>query len=603
MNQLASPRMVTTSAILLGIYCAVVLALVIRGALKTKSIDDYAVGSLAFSPVVVGLSLAASMMSAATFIINPGLIARFGISGVISYALVMPIGALVSFVVLTKGFRKHGTAVKANTMAQWIGQRFGSRAYAIFFALLALLLITFIVLICVGLTKVISKSLMVSELTVLIGVVLFIFGYMMFGGANSMVYTNAVQACLMLIVGVMLLGSGAEHVSDGLSTFFSKLAAIDPNLAKATNAQSPLFRDWFEIGFCQVLIGVAVVCQPHIITKSLLLKSDRDVGRYLWVSVLVSGAFFLVVIVGLFARLTFPDLQYNGAALETDGIVSAYVVHRFSPYAAVIVVMGLIAAGISTLEGLIQSLSTSITSDLIRPLRRRLSGGKADAEQLAQRDRDQPSCDRRSWELVSGLPLTWRAAGSPRRLSVAIFAQNGVYAYFAAAFVPVLLGTFVDRRAQARAVNQRLGGGDRGSLRDLLRKAFALYGGQSRQPGRRRGHRNLRRARRWRWIARSFPEDCARLARVAFTRVDLRSSGYVSRLRSISSMLSSFCKTAGSLVSNSTPKLIQRLLTTRPASRRGFSSPLRMATSTWVPTGIVGPLLRQIPPDERSLTA
>jgi sodium/pantothenate symporter len=440
---------VTATAILLSVYSLAVVIFVVRGALKTKSIDDYAVGSLAFSPVVVGLSLAASMMSAATFIINPGLIARFGISGVISYALVMPIGALVSFVVLTKGFRKHGTAVKANTMAQWIGQRFGSRAYAIFFALLALLLITFIVLICVGLTKVISKSLMVSELTVLIGVVLFIFGYMMFGGANSMVYTNAVQACLMLIVGVMLLGSGAEHVSDGLSTFFSKLAAIDPNLAKATNAQSPLFRDWFEIGFCQVLIGVAVVCQPHIITKSLLLKSDRDVGRYLWVSVLVSGAFFLVVIVGLFARLTFPDLQYNGAALETDGIVSAYVVHRFSPYAAVIVVMGLIAAGISTLEGLIQSLSTSITSDLIRPLRRRLSGGKANDEQLAQREVMINRLVIGALGLVSGL-LTYEQLVHPN-LSVAIFAQNGVYAYFAAAFVPVLFGTFF-KAVSARAV-------------------------------------------------------------------------------------------------------------------------------------------------------
>ena len=37
--------------------------------------------------------------------------------------------------------------------------------------------------------------------------------------------------------------------------------------------------------------------------------------------------------------------------------------------------------------------------------------------------------------------LSWEQIQHPA-LSVAIFAQNGVYAYFAAAFVPVLFGTF-----------------------------------------------------------------------------------------------------------------------------------------------------------------
>jgi len=35
----------------------------------------------------VGLSLAAAITSAATFVINPGLIANYGISGVLSYAV------------------------------------------------------------------------------------------------------------------------------------------------------------------------------------------------------------------------------------------------------------------------------------------------------------------------------------------------------------------------------------------------------------------------------------------------------------------------------------------------------------------------------------
>ena len=103
------------------------------GARQTRNIDDYALGSILFSPYAVGLSLAASITSAATFIINPGFVALFGISGVLSMALALPLAALLSLVVLTKGFRRHGTRVKALSMAQWMGTRYQSRGYGIFF--------------------------------------------------------------------------------------------------------------------------------------------------------------------------------------------------------------------------------------------------------------------------------------------------------------------------------------------------------------------------------------------------------------------------------------------------------------------------------------
>jgi sodium/pantothenate symporter len=82
---------------------------------------------------------------------------------------------------------------------------------------------------------------------------------MMFGGANTMIYTNAVQAVLMLIVAVMMLGSGWQYFSTGVSGFWQQLAAIDPKLIVPFNSASPLFRDWFEVIFCNLFVGVAIV--------------------------------------------------------------------------------------------------------------------------------------------------------------------------------------------------------------------------------------------------------------------------------------------------------------------------------------------------------
>ena len=286
------------------------------------------------------------MTSAATFIINPGFIALYGLSGVLSYGVVLPLAAVTSLVVLTKGFRRHGTSVKALSLAQWMGTRYDSRGFGLFFAVLSLLLVTFIVLIVVGLTKVLSKTLDLGETTVLVGIVVFVFGYMMFGGANSMVYTNTVQAVLMLVVAFVLLGSGHEHFAEGVRGFLDRLRAVDPALVGATNADSFLFRSWFEIVFAQIVVGVAIVCQPHIITKSLLLKTDRDVNRYLVVGVVTELVFFAVVFTGLYARLAFPDLTVGGVALKMDGIIPAYVVQEFPVWLGLVVVMGLISAGL-----------------------------------------------------------------------------------------------------------------------------------------------------------------------------------------------------------------------------------------------------------------
>lgn len=426
--------------ILLSIYAAVILFFVIRGARKTSSIADYAVGNLGFPSWVVGLSLAASMTSAATFIINPGFIALYGMSGVLSFGVVFPLAALISLIVFTKGYAKYGQSVKATTMAQWIGKRYNSDSYKLFFGVIALLLITFIVLINVGITQVISKSLNVEPFYVLLGITVFVFGYMMFGGANSMVYTNTIQAIIMFIVALILVGSGYEYFSNGLSGFLNDLSAIDPQLAKPTNASSFLFRDYFEIIFCQIVIGIAVVCQPHIITKSLLLKDQSKINSYLFSGIVFMLVFFSVVIVGLYARMSFPDLSVNGVSLKMDEIVPTYVVQTFSVGVGLVIVVGLISAGLSTLESLIQSLSITITSDILKPiLKERMPENTIIVNKLVVV----------VLAVVSFL-FSWAQIKNPN-VSVAIFAQNGVYAYFGAAFVPVLFGTFF-KTVSTRAV-------------------------------------------------------------------------------------------------------------------------------------------------------
>lgn len=460
---MATSSQVIGASILFAIYGILILYFVVKGSRGTKNIKDYALGSITFSPTFVALSLASAMTSAATFVINPGLIASYGLSAYLSFGVVFPLASMASLVILTKSFRKHGQAMNAVSLSSWIGKRYESKGYALFVAFLTFLLITFIVLILVALVKVIAQALNANQIWVLALIIAFIFGYMMFGGANSMVYTNTIQAITMIIVAVILIGSGIQFFKEGLVGFIDKLRIIDPVLVKSTNPQSPLFRDLFEIIFVQIVVGAAVVVQPHIITKSLLLKKESDVNKFLTVAVIAQILFYSVVLVGLFARLTFPNLAQNGVPLNVDSIIPAYVIEVFSGgmgslLVGLLVIMGLISAGFSTIEGLIQSLSTTITTDIIRPL----FGKNIKEEKYVGINR---------LVIVVLAVVSFFVARdqilSPK-LSVAIFAQNGVYSYFSILFVPIVFGIFVK--------NVRLAAPLAGSLTALV-VYFTIYYG------------------------------------------------------------------------------------------------------------------------------
>ncbi len=86
-----------------------------------------------------------------------------------------------------------------------------------------------------------------------------------------------------------------------------------------TNPDSLLFRDVFEVFAANFLIGVAIIMQPHIMSKALYLRSERDVNRYL-VTAMVAGTIFTsVLLVGLFARLTL------GGDLTPDRVMATYI--------------------------------------------------------------------------------------------------------------------------------------------------------------------------------------------------------------------------------------------------------------------------------------
>ncbi len=402
---------------------------------KKQSIESYSIGSKTTSPIVVGLSLAVGMTSAATFVINPGLIYLYGFSGFLGYGIAAPLGIYIALILMSKNFLKVGEQTKVLTVPHWIGERYQSKTFTIFFSLVSFLQITFAVLIAVGITIVLANSFGASYELVLFIVLLFSVAYLFLGGGvNVLLLSNAFQSAFMIITAILFLISGPVFYGLSPISLFYQLKTIDPNLVSITNPVSLLFRDLFEVFIANFLVGIAIICQPHIISKALYLKTEKDLNKYLITVIVVASLFFFVLFTGLYARVVL-----NGDILKPDQAISTYINKIFPPYLLAIVTLGILSAGFSTLDNILVVLSSifsvNILKELINKINPTIEESKFKWIQLFAS---------KIFMIVLAIIIYLLSINQiyHPNLSVAIFAQNGVYGLFVTTFWPIFLGLF-----------------------------------------------------------------------------------------------------------------------------------------------------------------
>ncbi len=428
--------------ILFVVYMIATLYLGWLGYHRTRDFGSFAIGSGDLHPFVVGITLAASVASAATFIINPGFIYVHGLAAFMHFVVAVGTGFCLMLIILSFRFRRLGEAAGALTMPHWIGQRYASPGFAMFFALVNLFALAFVVLIVGGLSIVMQQMLGISNTVALLIILLFVTGYVFLGGTYAHAFTNTLQGSLMIGVTMLILASGIPLVLKHNPGFWEALRLQDPDLVKWVNPSSNLYNNVFSIYISGLIIGAALVCQPHILTKALYVRSDRAVRRYLIYGLSALVLFFLLPTAGFYARVLIPPEQIVDAAtgaFRQDLVMTMYIKHVFPGWLFTVIGVVLLAAGMSTLDGLLVSLSTITANDLVLYWINRFS------RRGLPEDRQMQLAYRISHlMLVAVAVIAFVICLNPPRL-LGIFGQVGVYG-MAVAAVPPLLGGVLFRR-------------------------------------------------------------------------------------------------------------------------------------------------------------
>lgn len=414
--------------LIFALYVLATSVLAVRGMQKTTDLAGFAIGGGQMGPIMVGITLAAAISSTATFVINPGFVYTSGVSALLHYGVAGYGGVIFGIFTLSRGFRKLGEKYSALTLPHWIGARYSSPGLRVYFSLLNLILaISFCVLIIKGSALVMQHTLGLNYIPSVVLIVTFVFSYIFAGGSYAHAYTNAFQGGIMAVVAIVVFMSGIPLLFETPS-IVDQLVAQDPALIKPIYPGDPLFGSAWQVFVCGFVVSYGLVCQPHILTKSLYLRSDREHTRYLVVGVLVGTCFVLMLIVGLWARVKFPGIETQ------DAVIAIYVERTFSPYLGTFVSIALLSAGMSTMDGLLVSASSIVGNDLFLGVL-----GDRLMPYTSQEIREQRALGASRFIIIGmGLIALGLALNPPK--FVGLFAQTGVYGLVAASIVPITLG-------------------------------------------------------------------------------------------------------------------------------------------------------------------
>lgn len=353
-----NPKIITW--MIFGFYLIGTAAIALLGGRKTKNFRSYALGNRDMHPVLVGVAWATSMASTLTFVINPGFVYAFGFSAFVSLSLPLVAGMAAGLLLLSRRFQDSGVLSNVLTLPHWIGIRFQSPFFQRVFSAMTLLNVFYVVLIVVASAYVMQNALSISYNLSLTIIIVFVFTYTLFGGTYAHAFTNMFQGLLMVAVTLIIAWSGYHFLTNGPSAFIETIRAKSPALVGFTNPESPFFSTHFEVWVCPFVIGFALVAQPHLLTKTLYLRKREDLRTFIWTGMATYGSFCIILLGGFYAILTLPS------DLNPDAALAHYIVTTFPPMVASFISVAILAAAMSTLDGILVAVSAIVAHDLFR---------------------------------------------------------------------------------------------------------------------------------------------------------------------------------------------------------------------------------------------
>lgn len=346
----------TADAMVIAIYALGVVALGLYAGRRPKDGADFFLASRASRWPMIGLALIASNISSSTLIGLAGAAYATGIS-VFDYEWM----ASVILVFFCAFFLPFVLASRVYTMPEFLERRYGAGIRLYFSALTLLLSVAVdtagslyagslmfgLILPGVAIWKI------VGGLALLAGI------YTIAGGLKAVLYTETVQAVVLLCASAVLAWLAFAHAGG----IHHVLASVDPAKLSLIRPVGDKAVPWPGMILGVPILGFYFWCTNQFMVQRVLSARSLDHGRWgsLFAGLLKLSVLFLMVLPGSAAILLYPDLP------KSDLVYPTLLFDLLPAGLLGLVVAGFLAAVMSSTASTFNSAATLFTMDFVAP--------------------------------------------------------------------------------------------------------------------------------------------------------------------------------------------------------------------------------------------
>lgn len=350
----------------IGLYVAVLFVIAFFSMKKTKTLNDFFLGNRTIGPWVSAFAYGTTYFSAVLFIGYAGKIGwGFGLSALWIVLGNSLIGSFLAWKILARKTREITSRLGTMTMPQFLEVRYQSKALRIISALIIFIfLVPYSASVYMGLSY-FFESVFGIPYTYALGFMAVITAiYMTMGGYFAMTLTDFFQGIVMIfgVIAMVFFIVNSPKVG-GFSQVIPALSAVNPKLAAPIGPPGAL--NLFSL---VILTSLGPWGLPQMVQKFYSIKNEKVISTATWATsafalLMTFGAYFT----GSLSRLFFGSLEEVGN--NVDKIMPAIINSTVPEAMAILILLLILAASMSTLASLVLVSSSSIAVDLFQGLK------------------------------------------------------------------------------------------------------------------------------------------------------------------------------------------------------------------------------------------
>ena len=328
---------------------------------KTNSIGDFFVLSGKAGVVVSGIAYFSTQFSMGTFLGTPGTIYGVGYAGMaISvpgavFCMILP-ALLIGRKLITLG-HKYGFL----TIADYLTDRYHSKKMS---GVLGVMMLFFLVPMMgaqiIGAGVIVHVFTGLPEWVGVVGMGIIVILYCMSGGMKGAMMTDVIQGSLMIATAVVtfivsvVMGGGFSNINHTLQSM---------NEAYLTFPGANGYMPWTYYVSNIVLWSFFTMGQPHLFTKFFAMKDHKTMFKAILLG--TAGMFFSATLIewaGVNGIASIQNIE------KADQIIPMILQRGMNPFLASIFIAGIVAAGMSTIDGILVTTTGAVTRDIYQKI-------------------------------------------------------------------------------------------------------------------------------------------------------------------------------------------------------------------------------------------